>query len=821
MALPPLLLLLLAAAAAGVRLQPPPWGMDGRRLRWAAGAPCPYVEQPYRAVKRALEAGIVGQAAAVRQVLDAVAAWEDDHRRGRDRPLVLTLTGPTGVGKTETANLIARALLAASYRDPDSGRDTPDGEVVIDGSQYTETGDAPAPDGGEGGGAPGPGLLALQQRLRDTLAQGLYSCHGQAVIVFDEAQKMVRRALDVLTPLMQPNAPLLRYFEDPASDALPRVLSSARAVIIVISDVGQAQIDRFIMRAAAAAAAAAGGDGLQLSSPPSSASATQQQQQQQQQQQMLLRALAVSMRASLAEDWGSAGLGALSHAVVPFMPFNQSGARALLAHALGALVAGVPPRGMDRLVLRAADVAAALADPSALLSFALVGGGAGGGGGDGGGASGGSGSGEGDPLAAGGDPGGGGSGGGGGVASVSAMGESTVAAPPAASRRRPRGGGGLRSLCLEGDLPSSAGGGGGDAGGAGQPASQQQQQQQQQQQPVDACRCTLPPTAVSAAGARSITLQGDSPLGAFLSRLRHVLEEHSEQQQQEAGAAESGEWGAGTPHGAGVGGGQRQQTPGSPPTSLATTRRVLLGAALEAEYQGIVAGSGSRSGPPPQPRRFDWGPHSAGAQPAAGARLARAVHSASRLVHRSGARLGRLVRDAVGRGLGGGGAGRAAAAEPHQQQQAAGHAPHAHGGGAGPWCDGIDGDVAGGVDEGEESASGGGRRRGGGACPPPHPHHDGSDGGAGEGRVRRSSVVVKVGVDCGAARGGGGGAPPLRGLGSSHRFRIHRCVVTEVPPEAVRGDDAGGGGAGGGDGSDEPRRQLVEEVCALLYEGGL
>ena len=103
---------------------------------------CPYVDDPVASLMLHLPASISGQDQGVEMIIDTFSSWEFSRKAGYQQPLVLAITGPTGVGKSETGFIVAEAILAAKSRIGTSRRHLPEGYLVLGGQDYSNTSDA-------------------------------------------------------------------------------------------------------------------------------------------------------------------------------------------------------------------------------------------------------------------------------------------------------------------------------------------------------------------------------------------------------------------------------------------------------------------------------------------------------------------------------------------------------------------------------------------------------------------------------------------------------------------------------------------------------
>lgn len=343
--------------SAAARLLSPP-----NTWRFLTSKPCPFVpsNDMAAAVEQQLVANFSARSDVQDGVIQAIRRWaalgahrgghNDDASSSNGSPLLLTFVGPTGTGKTTTALAIAEAL-SVLRKDAGAGSSTiPEAQFIVHGSELA----VPA-------GVPPAIAARAAATARYAVAQALYECHGQAVIIIDEAQKAAPGALGFLSELMSGR---LTYWEhegdvvgsgssasssasggDSSSTGSSSaggssggggggkagrrvVLDSSRSVIIVISDVGEEEIHGWMRAAAAeqvvAAEAAAAQAGTRAASSSSAAAdATWSR---------LRLSLLWALRGELTSHAARFGvdLGALASAVVPFMPYRQSDAQAIL-----------------------------------------------------------------------------------------------------------------------------------------------------------------------------------------------------------------------------------------------------------------------------------------------------------------------------------------------------------------------------------------------------------------------------------------------------------------------------------------------------------
>jgi len=273
---------------------------------------CPYVDDVMDALNASLPLHIRGQHGGVEIILNAVASWEFQRRVGLlSEPLVLAIAGSTGVGKSETAYRVAEAVFAKRTRVGSSRRFLPDGLLVLRGEDYSSESEAAMLGMGE-----------VHRRIKGRIVDHLRACSGNAVVVFDEVQKVVPGALDALMPGLRErgaftvvtpkgsgtSAPLFAPLSTaaagmmlPSSATTPspsstevrhEEVSTANCIFIFISDIGADRMTNLLL---------AYGDRASIP-------------------QNVLRA---EVKTALDEQWARLHFGTAIKEVVPYLPMEQ------------------------------------------------------------------------------------------------------------------------------------------------------------------------------------------------------------------------------------------------------------------------------------------------------------------------------------------------------------------------------------------------------------------------------------------------------------------------------------------------------------------
>ncbi|CBJ33632.1 conserved unknown protein [Ectocarpus siliculosus] len=202
------------------------WGVD-LAMETAGYGVCPFADDPVEAARRALQDGILAQPLALESLDGALSSWHYSRQSDRYEPLVVALTGSTGTGKTETAWVLADALLTKRCRITGGTRDIPRGLLVLNGADYMVAAK----------------VEEYQSLIRRKLGQRLEYCGGNVVVLFDELQKAAPGTLDALAEAMSehPRVTFERGGQNVSVD-------SSRVVFLLVSDVGAEGVNAAVLR---------------------------------------------------------------------------------------------------------------------------------------------------------------------------------------------------------------------------------------------------------------------------------------------------------------------------------------------------------------------------------------------------------------------------------------------------------------------------------------------------------------------------------------------------------------------------------------------
>jgi DNA polymerase III delta prime subunit len=199
-----------------------------------ASPTCPYRPDFLQTVKTHLPRYITAQDEGIEIIFKAVAAWEFSRASGLRTPLVFAFTGPTGVGKTETAHRFAEAVLARKK----AGK-PPEGVLVFRGGAYSQFEQSR-----------GNSIGKLQQSLANSLGRHLKRCGGTAVVIFDEVQKVIPGVLEGLLQALGERGEVSFYSKDSkggAEGAVMERVSTADCIFIFISDIGSGSMINLLL----------------------------------------------------------------------------------------------------------------------------------------------------------------------------------------------------------------------------------------------------------------------------------------------------------------------------------------------------------------------------------------------------------------------------------------------------------------------------------------------------------------------------------------------------------------------------------------------
>ncbi|CAH0483016.1 unnamed protein product [Peronospora belbahrii] len=194
------------------------------------GYQCKFVDKPSQMVRHHLQDNLKGQERAVEAVVGAIEAWEFSRTSTKDRaPLVLAITGPTGTGKTEMSNLIAEALFKRKKKLPRSEKWVPSGLLIFRGEDFSDNFTNP--------------ITEYHTQIKNRLAEHLYYCSGNAVVVIDEVQKVIPHTLDVLMEAVSESSQLSYY-----KHGVTQNIDTANVIFVLVSDIGVSEMEQVMIQ---------------------------------------------------------------------------------------------------------------------------------------------------------------------------------------------------------------------------------------------------------------------------------------------------------------------------------------------------------------------------------------------------------------------------------------------------------------------------------------------------------------------------------------------------------------------------------------------
>lgn len=219
---------------------------------------CPLVTDILSSAKAVLPRSIRGQNEALDHIYNAIASWEFQNQVDDTEPLVLAITGPTGVGKSETAFRIAESIFKRRVRVGKSSKLVPKGLLVIRGEDFSLSSQALTGSIGK-----------AQKLLKKKIVAHILSCEGNAMVVFDEIQKAAPGVLEFLVPALDDRGAFSYNEEDMAQDttqdgsflnsitsyatsllgskAQEGSVSTSNSIFVFISDIGSELMTKLLL----------------------------------------------------------------------------------------------------------------------------------------------------------------------------------------------------------------------------------------------------------------------------------------------------------------------------------------------------------------------------------------------------------------------------------------------------------------------------------------------------------------------------------------------------------------------------------------------
>jgi hypothetical protein len=148
----------------------------------------------------------------------------------------LAIFGPSGVGKSESAFRISQALFNKVGDDLNA---VPKPSLVLRGEDYSEVAEVVVQHG----------IAEARRQMRNQIIQHLQLTHGDAIIIFDEVQKVMPGILEVFLPALDANGFFSQVTYHPVTkEPVTKYYSTKNVVFLFISDIGHDMLTKAVLR---------------------------------------------------------------------------------------------------------------------------------------------------------------------------------------------------------------------------------------------------------------------------------------------------------------------------------------------------------------------------------------------------------------------------------------------------------------------------------------------------------------------------------------------------------------------------------------------
>eukprot|EP01031_Cornospumella_fuschlensis_P029988 gene29988-36222_t len=195
---------------------------------------CRYRTDLSNHVNQSLTSHISGQDESLDSIVSAISVWEMQKKMDHREPLVLAITGPTGVGKTETAYRLAEGLFADKrtiVNEFGAQTQVPCGLLVLRGEDYSPSSELAA-----------LGVHEVHRVLKSRIINHLVENNGNAMVLFDEVQKLLPGVLELFMPALEEHGTISSTTYIPTPTSPPTVTSYTQYTARVLSNLLPAYI---------------------------------------------------------------------------------------------------------------------------------------------------------------------------------------------------------------------------------------------------------------------------------------------------------------------------------------------------------------------------------------------------------------------------------------------------------------------------------------------------------------------------------------------------------------------------------------------------